>query len=65
MSSYLADLPLWADEEAQSILVDLCCKHKVPKDVFEDLVRLQREMQSKDRRRGINDAIFEILARMD
>jgi hypothetical protein len=65
MNNHLADLPLWADEEAQSILVDLCNKHNVPKDVFEELVQLQREMQSKDRRRGINDAIFEILARMD
>jgi hypothetical protein len=65
MNNHLADLPLWADEEAQSILVDLCNKHNVPKDVFEELVQLQREMQSKDRRRGINDAIFEILARLD
>ncbi len=65
MNNHLADLPLWADEEAQGILVDLCSKHNVPKDVFEELVQLQREMQSKDRRRGINDAIFEILARMD
>ena len=65
MNNDVADLPLQADEEAQSILVDLCNKHNVPKDVFEELVQLQREMQSKDRRRGINDAIFEILARMD
>lgn len=65
MNNYLADLPLWADAEAQNILEDYCCKFSVPKDVFEELVQLQREMQSKDKRRGINDAIFEILARMD
>lgn len=65
MNNHLADLPLWADAEAQSKLNELCEKHGIPKDVFEELVQLEREMQSKDKRRGINDAIFEILARMD
>ena len=65
MNNNLADLPLWADPDAQQKLEELCSKHAVPKDVFEDLVRLQRDMQSKDKRRGINDAIFEILMRMD
>lgn len=65
MNHNLADLPLWSDPEAKSKLLGLCEKYQVPLDVFEDLVMLQREMQKKDRRRGINDAIFEILSRMD
>lgn len=62
---YLGDLPLWGDEEAKAILEALCELTAVPIDVFEDLVRLQRELQDKERAAGVYDAIAEILSRLD
>lgn len=62
---YLGDLPLWSDDEARAILNELCEHNAVPLDVFEDLVRLQREMQDKERAAGVYDAIAEILSRLD
>lgn len=63
--NYLGDLPLWNDDEAKAILTELCELNSVPLDVFEDLVRLQREMQDKERAAGVYDAIAEILSRLD
>lgn len=61
----LADLPLWADSEARKMMEEICKEFSVPIDVFEELVQLQRDFQSMDKRRGINDAIHEVLSRMD
>jgi hypothetical protein len=62
---YLGDLPLWSDPEAKELLLKLCEKHKVPLDVFEDLVVIQRERQDQERARGVYDAITEVLGAMD
>ena len=43
--SGVADLPLWADEDANAVLQAVCAKHKVPVHVITDLVGLQRERQ--------------------
>jgi hypothetical protein len=62
---YLSDLPLWSDPEAKRALRELCEKHKVPLEVFEDLVALQRERQSQERADGVYPAITEVLDQMD
>ncbi len=62
---YLGDLPLWSDPDAKKILEELCQKHEVPLDVFEDLVVIQRERQDQEKARGVYDAISEVLSRMD
>jgi hypothetical protein len=64
-NSYVADLPLWSDKEAKDTLINICDEHKIPLTVFEDLIQLQRSLQSKDRRRGIHDMISEILDGME
>lgn len=57
----VADLPLWADSEANQILQAVCTKHHVPPHVITDLVALQRERQHQERAAGINARFEEIL----
>jgi hypothetical protein len=61
----VADLPLWADPEANLVLLQVCKKHKVPIDVITDLVSLQRERQHQERAAGINARFDEILGGME
>jgi hypothetical protein len=61
----VADLPLWADPEANGVLQQVCKKHKVPIDVITDLVALQRERQHQERAAGINARFEEILGGME
>lgn len=62
---YLGDLPLWSEADAKKILLELCEKHQVPLDVFEELVVIQRDRQDQERAHGVYDAISEVLSRMD
>lgn len=64
-STYLSDLPLWADEEAQSVLERVCAQHNVPVDVITELVMVQRERQHQERAHGIYMRFEEILGRID
>jgi hypothetical protein len=57
----VADLPLWADPEANSVFFEVCQKYKVPVEVITDLVTLQRERQHQERAAGINARFEEIL----
>lgn len=61
----VADLPLWADLEANEVLRQVCSKHKVPVDVITELVALQRERQHQERAAGINARFEEILGGME
>lgn len=61
----VADLPLWADADANTRLSAVCEKHKVPIDVLTELVSLQRERQHQERAHGIFMRFEEILGRMD
>jgi hypothetical protein len=61
----VADLPLWADPEANFVLLQVCEKHRVPIDVITDLVALQRERQHQERAAGINARFEEILGGME
>ncbi|CAB3752442.1 DNA modification system-associated small protein [Paraburkholderia humisilvae] len=61
----VADLPLWCDEEANTRLLEVCEKFKVPIDVLTELVSLQRERQHQERAHGIFLRFEEILGRMD
>jgi len=61
----LADLPLWSDEEAYSILAKTCKDNNVPIDVLTELVALQRERQHQERAAGIYARFEEILGRFD
>lgn len=63
--SGVADLPLWADEDANAILQAVCTKHKVPVHVITDLVALQRERQHQERAAGISARFEEILGGME
>ncbi len=62
---YLGDLPLWSDPDAKDLLINLCEKHQVPLQVFEELVIIQRERQDQERAHGVYDAISEALGAMD
>jgi len=62
---YLGDLPLWSDRDAKELLAKLCEKHRVPLQVFEELVVIQRERQDQERAHGVYDAISEALGAMD
>lgn len=61
----VADLPLWADNDAFAILQKICAKNSVPLDVLEELVTLQRERQHQERAAGIYMRFEEILGRFD
>jgi hypothetical protein len=61
----LADLPLWADSDANAVLEKICEKYNVPIDVLGELVSLQRERQHQERAAGIYARFEEILGRMD
>lgn len=63
--SAVADLPLWADAEANTKLEAVCEKHNVPIEVITELVSLQRERQHQERAAGIYARIEEILGMMD
>lgn len=63
--SGVADLPLWADEDANAVLQAVFAKHKVPVHVITDLVALQRERQHQERAAGINARFEEILGGME
>ena len=63
--SGVADLPLWADEQANAVLQAVCAKHNVPVHVITDLVALQRERQHQERAAGINARFEEILGSME
>ena len=63
--SGVADLPLWADEDANAILRAVCAKHMVPVHVITDLVALQRERQHQERAAGSNARFEEILGGME
>lgn len=63
--SGVADLPLWADSEANDVLKAVCAKYKVPVHVITDLVALQRERQHQERAAGINARFEEILGSME
>lgn len=60
-SSYLSDLPLWADEDAKEVLIALCEKNSVAVEVITELVTVQRERQHQERAHGINKRFEEIL----
>lgn len=62
---YLGDLPLWSDPIARKLLIELCEKHNLPVEVFEDLVAIQRDRQNQERAHGVYEAITEVLGRMD
>ena len=59
--SFLNDLPLWADAEAQARLEEVCAKHDIAVDVIAQLVTVQRERQHQERAHGINLRFEEIL----
>lgn len=63
--SSVADLPLWADPEANEVLQAVCLKHRVPVHVITDLVALQRERQHQERAAGISARFEEILGGME
>ncbi|WP_112170172.1 DNA modification system-associated small protein [Paraburkholderia unamae] len=62
---YLADLPLWSDDEAKAILEEVCSKNGVGVDVLAELVITQRERQHQERAHGINKRFEEILLRLE
>lgn len=61
----IADLPLWADDDAYAILQKICLRQRVPIDVVTELVILQRERQHQERAAGIYARFEEILGRFD
>jgi hypothetical protein len=61
----LSDLPLWSDEEAHKILLEICEKYQIPIDVVTELVTLQRERQHQERAAGIYARFEEILGRIE
>jgi len=63
--SQVSDLPLWADEEANEILLKICTENNIPVDVLTELVVLQRERQHQEKARGVYLRIEEILGRVD
>lgn len=63
--SVLNDLPLWADDDARSVLVRVCKRHSVPVDVVDELVGVQRDRQHQERAHGVYLRFEEILGRME
>lgn len=63
--NYLNDLPLWADEQAHSILERVCEQNNVPIDVITELVMVQRDRQHQERAHGIYLRFEEILGRLE
>lgn len=63
--AYLSDLPLWADDIAQTAMEGVCNKHGVPVDVLTELVMVQRERQHQERAHGIYQRFEEILGRIE
>jgi hypothetical protein len=56
------DLPLWSDNDAYSVLEELCTTHQVPIDVLKELVTIEKQHQHRERARGIYeefDSVFE------
>jgi len=65
MDELTSDLPLWADDEAYHVLKELCERHKVPVDAFQELVAIERRHQHRERARGIYEEFDDIFGRMD
>ncbi|MBN3836471.1 DNA modification system-associated small protein [Burkholderia sp. Ac-20344] len=61
----VSDLPLWSNDDAFTVLSQVCEKHGVPVDVLTELVALQRERQHQERAAGIFLRFEEILGRID
>ncbi|MDP2829770.1 MAG: hypothetical protein Q8O37_14335 [Sulfuricellaceae bacterium] len=59
-----ADLPLWDDEQAYSLLCELCAKHQVLVDSFRELVAIERRHQHRVKARGIYDEFDAVFERM-
>jgi hypothetical protein len=64
MLESLRDLPLWADDEAHQLLESLCDEYKIPIEVLQDLVALERKRQGEAKRHNITAEIDHILARI-
>lgn len=64
-SAYLNDLPLWADDDAKEVLINLCAKNNISLEVITELVIVQRERQHQERARGINKRFEEILGSIE
>ena len=62
---YLGDLPLWSDEKARAVLIAACKRHKVPVDVLDELVSVQRERQHQERAHGVYARFEEVLGRIE
>lgn len=60
-----ADLPLWTDGPAYALLREVCERHAVPVDVFQELVGIERRHQHRERARGIYEEFDNAFARMD
>ncbi len=64
MLESFSDLPLWADDEAHQLLESLCNEYKIPIEVLQDLVALERKRQGETKRYNINLEIDQILERI-
>lgn len=64
-TTFLSDLPLWADDNARQVLEAVCKKNNVPVEVITELVMVQRERQHQERARGINMRFEEILGAIE
>ena len=62
---FTADLPLWTDEEAYARLQEICARHAVPVEVFQELVGIERRHQHRERARGIYEEFDNAFSRMD
>lgn len=60
----IADLPLWGESDAYEILCDLCEKHQIDPDVFQELVIIERRNQHRERARGIYDEFDSVFERV-
>lgn len=62
---FTADLPLWTDDQAYALLKEICARHEVPVDVFQELVGIERRHQHRERARGIYEEFDNAFTRMD
>lgn len=59
------DLPLWRDNDAYSVLEELCDTHQVPIDVLKELVTIEKQHQHRERARGIYEEFDSAFEQMD
>lgn len=59
------DLPLWSDNDAYSVLEELCATHQVPIDVLKELVAIERQHQHRGRAHGITEEFDSAFEQMD